>query len=388
MVWPNELSRANSDPWLSEHHLEIQQVRPRVLVLNFGNDTSPEVAQTRVEQVVEAFVEASISSGHSTPQYVPEVSRIVDARDGIDGRPLAPADWPYRNSTLLPLRAADDEGYWSMDYAEFFEGPLTTLYGDEGLGLCELVDRGDVNELWFVAYHDPGVDPAELLEMKLRYDADGNRLEGPLERCAGNGCFDLGVPLCNRSIRIGFINVERGPGCFIHSVGHGMEWTGRRTDLVPSFSEWFIPFAGFDLATRYPALGGIGDWYEGCGYENSSCLSYPTPTTLTANLAGQPEPTTLDPYAPVCGNVHFPPNARAHYDHVNDNAVQSTCTGFGGIGESSEVSAATWAEFDVIAPDCSGSFLTWWMKQMPGVDTAHAHDDGRPMASIWPYLYY
>ena len=34
-IWPNNVSRANSDPWIAEHHDSIRQIRPRVLVVNF-----------------------------------------------------------------------------------------------------------------------------------------------------------------------------------------------------------------------------------------------------------------------------------------------------------------------------------------------------------------
>lgn len=35
-VWPNRVSRANSDRWLVEHHDQLQRMNPRVLVLNFS----------------------------------------------------------------------------------------------------------------------------------------------------------------------------------------------------------------------------------------------------------------------------------------------------------------------------------------------------------------
>ena len=39
-IWPNNVSRANSDPWIAEHHDSIRQIRPRVLVVNFSNEHS------------------------------------------------------------------------------------------------------------------------------------------------------------------------------------------------------------------------------------------------------------------------------------------------------------------------------------------------------------
>ena len=33
-VWPNRVSRANSDPWLAEHHDSIRRMNPRVMLIN------------------------------------------------------------------------------------------------------------------------------------------------------------------------------------------------------------------------------------------------------------------------------------------------------------------------------------------------------------------
>src|SRR5689334_9171627 len=35
--WPNEESRATSDPWIRDNHDRIDVMRPRVLALNFVN---------------------------------------------------------------------------------------------------------------------------------------------------------------------------------------------------------------------------------------------------------------------------------------------------------------------------------------------------------------
>ena len=37
-VWPNSVSRANSDPWLAENHDKIKLMRPRLLLINFSNE--------------------------------------------------------------------------------------------------------------------------------------------------------------------------------------------------------------------------------------------------------------------------------------------------------------------------------------------------------------
>jgi hypothetical protein len=47
-----------------------------------------------------------------------------------------------------------------------------------------------------------------------------------------------------------------------------------------------------------------------------------------------------------------------------------------------------WASYDQLAPDCGGDFLVYWYQHMPGKDSAQLFDDGRPMLSAWPFLFY
>ena len=63
-----------------------------------------------------------------------------------------------------------------------------------------------------------------------------------------------------RSIRIGLVNYNRGPGCYIHSLGHGMESAlggtpiavGRpRFNLHADQGASFAPFANLDLDAKY-----------------------------------------------------------------------------------------------------------------------------------------
>ena len=160
-----------------------------------------------------------------------QMVKFVDLRDGVNGRPAAPAGYPYQNSTLYPATPAVRSSGAGVDYSLFFSPAFANLYGypdpaqpGRSLTLCELVDRGTVHELWVVGSGDvPDAGFAEVLEAKQRYTPAGAKIAGSFERCAGNGCFDTTVPICGRSVRIGFINVTRGPGCFIHSLGHGME---------------------------------------------------------------------------------------------------------------------------------------------------------------------
>ena len=60
--------------------------------------------------------------------------------------------------------------------------------------------------------------------MKQKYDVQGNKIPGLFDPCAGNGCMDVSdIPACGVSFRIPWINNTRGPGCLMHSLGHGFE---------------------------------------------------------------------------------------------------------------------------------------------------------------------
>jgi hypothetical protein len=401
--WPNPISAKNSDPWLMVHAQELRRLSPRVLVLQFDNSLDGDGAQTLVDSVRHAFAEASRSrpweDSLSAPQLTYELARpIVDLRDGAEGRPPPPAHWSLPNSTLMPRRAPGDIGAWRFDYADLFGDAFAAHYGfadpespDKHLGLCGLVERGLVHEVWLIAEGAQGeANMAEVLEMKQRYDPVGNGIEGSMDRCAGNGCFDVDVPLCGRSLRILTINSIRGPGCAMHSTSHGVESFGSR-GVVPALSEWFRPFAGFDLSDRYGAP--VNSFYElGCGDADVEglgprCITYHSADQATFHHGDQPDFLVGD-YDGRCGNVHFPPNAERHYDDVNPQGVASSCMDFGRGGQVGMIDASAWSHLNEIGWDCGGGFLIWWYQNMPAGGSNQRHDDGRAMHPIWPAFFH
>ncbi len=390
LEWPNASSRANSDPWIAAHHREIRRMRPRVMVLNFVNHRSMDEMTAQAEEAIAAFAEGSRYRGYEDPgapvflQY--ELAYAVDLRD-----PSPPSGYPYRNSTLFP-RESPTDGYWGFDYERLFSSDYTALYGIEDpdnplrlLGLEELIDRGLVHEVWVYADADvPDVNAAEILELKPVYDENRNRIPGLMNRCAGNGCFDDEDQIPgDRTVRIAFFNNTRGVGCLVHSLSHGMESIGAwNPTVLPYLSRYFTPFAAHDLNARYgvPAQS----WYACPG---GDCLTYPSASSVRYTLpAGS---GTIDPYDPVCGNVHFPPNARSHYDDVSPFTVLSSCAHFrDGSGAVSPFTTADFQMYDAVAPDCQGGFLLWWRQNMPGLDNRALDDGGQPMLNWWPFLYY
>lgn len=397
--WPNAVSKTNGDAWLQAHHQDIRTLRPRLLALNFANPGAPDEVETLLSDVVAGFREGSRPLGAEDASAQPgldyELLDVIDLRDGVAGRPPAPADYAFENSTLYPRRPQGEQGSWGLDYAALFSEAFAPRFGFEDpdapgsyLDLCELVESGRIHELWLVGSGDvPDASAAEVLEHKQRYDAGRNPIPDNFERCAGNGCFDLDVPRCARSLRIGFVNYNRGPGCYLHSQGHGLESTARQ-QISEALSEWFLPLAGFDLDARYGLAG--QSFYELLGEQDHA--EYPAPSELDVVRGGST--THVDGYVASCGNVHFPPNAGNHYDYASTVPVSSDCRDFGRnvatcrARTSAAVSAAMWANYEQLSPDCGGAFLVYWYQHMPGFGSGQLFDDGRPMLSVWPFLFY
>jgi hypothetical protein len=281
-----------------------------------------------------------------------------------------------------------------LDYEKLFQPEFTQRYNISDpdnpsrlLSLCELIDKGLVHEVWIYGDADvPDVSSAEILELKPYYDEYRCRLPGAMNRCAGNGCFDLDdyIP-CNRTVRIAWFNNSRGVGCFLESLSHGFESIGAHNlSQIPYLNRYFIPFAGFDLRSRY-ALP-VSSWYA-CS--TNDCLSYPTETSVAYNLPDVGRQGVIDPYDPVCGNVHFPPNARHPYDLSSPYNVRTSCTHYrDGSGQTEIFNTQSFAAYDTMAPDCDGPFLVWWRQNFPGLDNQAKDNQGNPMLNWWPFLFY
>jgi len=403
-VWPNAFSKAASDPWLAVHHDELQTVKPNVLALGFVNLSNPTQDTALVNTIFAGFREGSRMQGFKNPSQASQIqyqlAKYVDLRDGVNGRPQPPAGYPYQNSTLYPASAADRAAGATADYAQFFNQTFANLYAfpdpnnpSHNLTLCELADRGIVHEVWVLGSGDvTDAGFAEVLESKQKYSAFGSKLAGSFNRCAGNGCFRADVPVCGRSIRIGFVNYNRGPGCYMHSLGHGME-SAMGQDIFTPMQKWFLPFAAFNLDTKY-GLPFTSTYGPNCA--SGSCISYPTPTHGVFQFDGATY--NVDPFDTVCGNVHFPPNGVANYDYFGPAQVRSSCTGFGRHGGSGGADANELIGGSVALPwsvapytqfnDCGGEFLTWWYQNMPMFGSGQTFTDGTKMKSAWPYLYY
>jgi hypothetical protein len=208
LLWPNAESAVNSDPWLVANHDRIRSLQPRVLVVNFVHGLCEAAARGRVERLRAVLRESSRWHGYRDPGAPPcldyDVVGIVDLTE-----PRGRLD---RNSARFP-RTADEVGF---DYAALHELRL-----HDGLTLDELTARGLVNEVWLLADHTERSAPWETVEVKQAYDDAFRPLAGFEPHAGNSGAHD--APWLGRSLRILFINFDRGVGCAMESLGHSLE---------------------------------------------------------------------------------------------------------------------------------------------------------------------
>lgn len=278
-VWPNNVSRANSDDWIRRHHDQIRQMRPEVLVLNFVNGLSTEEARQKVGRLIAAIREGSRYHGYKGPQAPAfleyQIAKIVDLTDPAPQPPDKRLDG---NSSFYPRVPNWKEGL-NFHYGELFGPRFARYYGyadrqhpGHFLSLADLVNHGLIHEVWFLAKQGNYGAPFECTEVKQAYDAGFHKIPGKWVQ-AGNGGTDE-QPWLGRSLRILFINAERGPGCAMESLSHAIEGTSN-SGAIPYFTRYFVPYAMFDLDKRYGMP--FNSLYA---REGGTEVSYPTPDSL------------------------------------------------------------------------------------------------------------
>lgn len=390
-VWPNAVSSANSDRWLVEHHDELRRLEPKLLVLDFVNDVPLADVRKKVDELVAALAESSRWHGFEDPaapvflQY--RIARLVDLTD-----PAPCPKTPDGSSTKYP-RLADVKTGFNFDYAALHTQAFAELYGFRDpedpkrcLTLRELLEAGIVNELWFVARQSDAGWPFECIEQKPVYDANFARVASEHRQCGNGG--DEREPWEGRSLRINYINYDRGIGCAMENFGHSFECTAH-ADVIPYFTKYFHEYADFDLDKRWGLPVDSLYAVDGGGKDKAE---YPNARTLVVHHAGKE--LRVENYVCAAGNVHFPPNARHDYDLDNPAKVLSTIEhwrrfdGEGGKDTTIEFTPARFARYLELAPDCMGPWLVYWRQNMPGLDNKSLDDEKRPMKNWWPFLFY
>lgn len=390
-VWPNRTSFANSDPWIAANHDRIREMRPRVLLVNFSNEHTPQRLQALSGRIIECIAEGSRYHGYKNPaapaflKY--EVFKLVDLRD---------ADRTKGNSRLIPVKDPLAKRGFNFDYKRMYGDEFTRLYAvpdpkqpGRFLSLTELVERGYVHEVWYFDSGNvelpPHVGGFESIELKPVYDEQFRQVGGkPVQ--SGNG-GDPEMPWIGRSLRIGFINASRGAGCFMESLSHSFEGTAHGR-AIPYFTRYFYEFAGFDLDKRYKlpfnSLYGV--------QMGQKQIAYPDPTTMVIQHKGKE--LRVEDYIAAAGNVHFPPNGRSHYDMNNKEPVLSTIedwrigSGPGGKDLAKVYTSEVLKPYRELSPDCMGAWLIYWRQNIPGLDNKARDDQGKPMKNWWPFLFY
>ncbi|MGQ9881171.1 MAG: hypothetical protein ACUVSV_09970 [Armatimonadota bacterium] len=386
-VWPNRWSKANSDTWIVRNHDRIVKMRPRVLLINFSNQVEPEKPLHLAQQLIAAMREASRYHGYKDPKSPPFLEytlwRFVDLRD------------PHRkekNSTKSPIKPHVRENEINCDYGGFFSEQFAEYIGVRDprnkrrfLRLDELVDRGYVHEVWFTAAATGDFRCLECVELKPVYDERFRRIPGKYVQ-AGNG-GDPDQKWTGRSVRLNCINHDRGIGCAMENLAHSMEGLAH-SSAIPYFTRYFHEYAGFDLEGRYglPFDSFYPLWGEGKG------ISYPDPHTAVVTDGGRT--WRIEGYVAAGGNVHFPPNARRHYDLNNTEPVMSTIEDWRiGSGPNGKDVAKPWTSevlkrYVDLAPDCMGRWLVYWWQNMPGLRNRSRDDAGKPMKNWWVFWFY
>ncbi|TMQ05823.1 MAG: hypothetical protein E6J90_47900 [Deltaproteobacteria bacterium] len=392
-IWPNVQSNSNSDPCLVQRHEAIHELHPRVLVVLANNRDTPQHVTAFANQVIAAFREGSRYHGYNdtraTPQLNYEIAKLVDMRDASSQD--WPNDWPTTgNSGDLSFVY---EGLFTQNFAAHY-GYRDLIDPSRNLTLCELFEHGIINEVWIAAPRFNG-NPLGVYESKARvqvYDSNSNPLMGQFDNCAANGCYDPGIAgKCKVSVRFMELATDRGPGCGTHATGHGLE--GLRS-AIPSYRTNSARFFNFDLIRRYGLS--IDTPYDQCNYSSSACWAYPNDHTLQRSAEGGATVPffSFERWGEGCGNVHFPPNAPGQYAYSDTTPVLNTCenygqhNGAGGQDLQSEYSKSLVDAYESSYGDCGGGWQIYMRQSMPGYGNGGTGDEGTPMKSWWPYLYY
>lgn len=391
LIWPNAQSKANSDDWIRLHHAQIRQMQPRLLVLNFVNGLSTEEATRKIEAILAAIRESSRYHGYARPNAPAFLDyKIYKVVDLTDGRVLSDDVRFEGNSSKYPRTPDWKEGMPNFQYGQLFDPKFADYYNIPDandsthlLTLNELVNRGIVNEVWFLANQGKFGAPLEEVEAKQLYDDNMRKIPGRAVQ-AGLNASDQ-QPFIGRSLRILSVNPERGPGVALTALGRGLEATAT-SGAIPYFSHFFAEFAGFDLKKRFRLP------FDRLSERGGTVLEHPDDSTLGYVWKG--ERRTANPYIPVGGSAIFTPTAQREFDLQSQVSVLSTGEHYRLFdGQDGKDRATLWsntrfARYAGLAADGMGAWNIYWRQNMPGLDNPCKDDNGKPLLNWWPFLFY
>jgi hypothetical protein len=436
-VWPNVFSSANSDPWIVQHHDDLGEMHPRVLSLNFADQEDradaqglsvSQLWQSDVANLMAALNESSRYRGYRDPGAPPFLQYTLAKSVDFGDQGQAPPGWNHRNSSKLPVDC-DPSRWYRFDYSQLFDSTFAQAYGfpdpanpGQYLDLCQLFQRGIVNEVWVYyngrsdggvsqeGVHDPfalytcpdgslmpegapgsGNLPGqpELTESKQMYDANQNALAGQFNACSGNGCLTTAdaaaAKACGVSVKIMGYSSE-SPMNALHNLAHGWD-QGTMLGAVPYLVPNLRHFLNMDYDTRFGAP------FSSCYAMGGTTFSYPT--TNTANYSGLFN-GTMSPYDQGCGNAHCPPNFGSQYDYGLATPVLESCEHYGlhdGPGGADLEDVYTYPRaqqlYQSLPAWSTGVEWFLYMRQsFPGLDNPAYDTAGVPMKNWWPFLFY
>jgi hypothetical protein len=380
-VWPNKKSYTNSDQWLINNHDKIEVLKPRVLLIDFYNRRSAAECLEFTNKVINAMAEGSRFQGYKNPGAAAQVqytlTKYLDLRDNSgkdvsDKRPHK-ADGSFDQAGLFTDAFAPNLGYRDKTKKRW-------------LRLGELFDLGIINECWVIG-------PNTVYEAQGRvrkYDAN-LRFTGYYNDCL-NGCYDFGEAgrQTSVSIRLGEINPDRGPGCATHAFGHAIE---RMAEDIIYFKNVAERFFNFNLDQRYGAPF-LNQYQSPYNTNPPECFIYNAPSRIQTVNNYLPA-WTFDNWGEGCGNFHFPINGKFHYDYYSTQTLPCSCENYGknngpgGSDQKNNYDYSLVSRWNTDAyNDCGGEYIIYLRQNMPGYKNGRTGDDGKPMKSWWPFLYY
>ena len=394
LIWPNDDSKANSDDWLVQHHDDIAQLQPRVLVIDLENTASAaDLVQRHIDALAysSSFHKYKDDSAEPALQY--QLVKIVQASKG-GGATIDYNSWNTQSFADDNVQITDPSDP---------NGPNLTL--------CELFERGVINEVWCMASQNPKC--GETQEAKQVYtNADPpQKMAGKFVSASnGDNITSLG---CQVTVRITDFNSGRGTGCHQHAMGHGWE-RYMDSSAVPMLRKQAGRFLNWDLDTRVGAP--FSNFYSACqsnGSQLTDCMIWDSEIAMHSGPTAS-STFSIDDMSEGCGNAHFYPNTTGTYSYdanTPDPTVLSSCEHYGmhdganGKDQTSEFNNAMTDQLYGRSPnpiygacaadatpacsdDCGGHGTAYLYQNFPGPGTTATNDDSTPMHNWWVYLFY
>lgn len=302
---------------LGEERADEGQIVVKVLVLNF--DPIVPGREQRLHEVCGWFDPRELAEG-----YIADVKqasgglveyRVAEWRD-VDGFPAKQDGFRYSVEAYLDCR----EGKAKWHEPDLSDYPRLA----EEYGVTQLVDAGEVDELWLFGGPYFGFHESAMIGPKAFY--------------INGGVYDQ-VPVTRPFAVMGF-NYERGVAEMLHNLCHRTESTMSRVYDGWTADELTTHWARFAANVKQSGTAAVG-----------SC--------------------------------HYPPNGESDYDYANEREVESTATDWLNYpqltGRTTKVSRETWG-----GPDYHRNYMRWWFAHLPRAEGTN--EDGR-LNNWWRYLF-